>query len=67
MLGKHRGRGVVAVDMSEAGGTLGIRAARTAPIEVTVTATPDRGNARSYKLDRDNALSPVPGLPGVLR
>lgn len=36
MLGKHRGRGVVAVDMSEAGGTLGIRAARTAPIERTV-------------------------------
>ena len=33
----------------------------------TLTATPDRGNARSYKLDRDNALSPVPGLPGVLR
>ncbi|MGW0021618.1 MinD/ParA family ATP-binding protein [Rhodococcus sp. NPDC003382] len=36
MLGKHRGRGVVTVDMSEAGGTLGIRAARTAPVERTV-------------------------------
>ncbi|MBC2586929.1 AAA family ATPase [Rhodococcus aetherivorans] len=36
MLGKHRGRGVVAVDMSEAGGTLGIRAARTAAVERTV-------------------------------
>lgn len=33
----------------------------------TVTATPDRGSARTYQLDRDNALSPMPGLPGVLR
>ena len=33
----------------------------------TVSAAPDKGSARSYDLDRDNALSPVPGLPGVLR
>jgi len=32
-----------------------------------VTATPDKGNPRTYRLDRDNALSPMPGLPGVLR
>lgn len=33
----------------------------------TVTATPERGSGRRYTLDRDNALSPMPGLPGVLR
>lgn len=32
-----------------------------------LTTTPDKGNARTWKLDRDNALSPVPGLAGVLR
>lgn len=34
----------------------------------TITAAAnDGGNARSYELDRNSALSPVPGLPGVLR
>ena len=33
----------------------------------TVRATPEKGSSRSYDLDRDNALSPVPGLAGVLR
>jgi hypothetical protein len=33
----------------------------------TVLATPEKGKQRRYDLDRDNALSPVPGLPGVLR
>ena len=33
----------------------------------SVSAAPGNDSARSYKLDRDNALSPVPGLPGVLR
>ncbi len=28
---------------------------------------PDAGNARSYKIERNSRLSPVPGLPGVLR
>lgn len=32
-----------------------------------LTTTPDKGSARTWKLDRDNALSPVPGLAGVLR
>jgi hypothetical protein len=33
----------------------------------SVRATPDKGSQRTWELDRDNALSPVPGLPGVLR
>jgi hypothetical protein len=33
----------------------------------SVRAAPEKGSARGYELDRDNALSPVPGLPGVLR
>lgn len=30
-------------------------------------APDDRGRARSYAITRDGTLSPVPGLPGVLR
>lgn len=30
-------------------------------------ATPDKGNPRTFRLSRDSALSPTPGLPGVLR
>lgn len=33
----------------------------------TVDAGPEDGSSRSYKLERKSALSPVPGLPGVLR
>ncbi|HEY5612252.1 MAG TPA: LEA type 2 family protein [Lysobacter sp.] len=33
----------------------------------TLDATPDEGNRRSFKLERTSALSPAPGLPGVLR
>lgn len=34
----------------------------------TLSAVPtDRGNPRDYTVSRDGALSPVPGLPGVLR
>ena len=33
----------------------------------TVDAGPEDGNSRSYKIERKSALSPVPGLPGVLR
>jgi len=36
--------------------------------EGTINAAPaDRGKARDYKVKRDSQLSPVPGLPGVLR
>ena len=33
----------------------------------TVDAGPEDGKSRSYKIERKSALSPVPGLPGVLR
>lgn len=34
----------------------------------TIDAAPeDRGSARSYEIKRSSRLSPVPGLPGVLR
>lgn len=37
-------------------------------IEGTVDAAPtDRGKVRDYTIKRDSRLSPVPGLPGVLR
>ncbi|NYZ62702.1 LEA type 2 family protein [Luteimonas deserti] len=37
-------------------------------IEGSLRAAPeDRGNARDYRVRRESALSPVPGLPGVLR
>lgn len=37
-------------------------------LEGTVDAAPtDRGKVRDYKVKRDSRLSPVPGLPGVLR
>ena len=32
-----------------------------------VDAAPEDGNVRSYAIERSSALSPVPGLPGVLR
>ena len=33
----------------------------------TVSATPDAGKVRDFDITRDSALSPTPGLPGVLR
>lgn len=33
----------------------------------TVDATPDDARQRSFRIDRSSALSPAPGLPGVLR
>lgn len=37
-------------------------------IEGTLRAAPDdRGSARDYRILRDSTLSPVPGLPGVMR
>lgn len=35
--------------------------------EGTLQAAPEDGKVRSYKLKRNSSLSPVPGLPGVLR
>lgn len=32
-----------------------------------LTAIPDAGNARDFDISRNSALSPAPGLPGVLR
>jgi hypothetical protein len=37
-------------------------------LEGTLTAAPaDRGGSQRYEVERRSALSPVPGLPGVLR
>jgi len=36
-------------------------------LEGTIAATPEGKSQRSFDFKRDNALSPVPGLPGVLR
>jgi hypothetical protein len=36
-------------------------------LQGSITATPDKGSARTFQFKRDNALAPVPGLPGVLR
>lgn len=33
----------------------------------SVDAAPEDGKSRTYKIKRDSALTPVPGLPGVLR
>lgn len=33
----------------------------------TLDATPDEGKRRSFDVERTSALSPAPGLPGVLR
>ena len=34
----------------------------------TIAATPEGDGApRTFRIDRDNTLSPAPGLPGVLR
>lgn len=36
-------------------------------LEGSITATPEKGGPRTFQFKRDNALAPVPGLPGVLR
>ncbi len=33
----------------------------------SLDVTPDKGNSRNYKIERTSSLTPVPGLPGVLR
>lgn len=36
-------------------------------LQGSLAATPENGGMRTFQFKRDNALSPVPGLPGVLR
>jgi len=36
-------------------------------LDGTLAAAPEKGGVRTFKLKRDNALNPVPGLAGVLR
>jgi hypothetical protein len=36
-------------------------------LQGSLVAAPEDGSARTYQIKRDNALSPVPGLSGVLR
>jgi hypothetical protein len=36
-------------------------------LEGTVDAAPEKAGAHTYRIKRDNALSPVPGISGVLR
>jgi len=36
-------------------------------LEGTLDAAPENGSVHSYKMKRNNALSPVPGIAGVLR
>lgn len=36
-------------------------------LDGSLDARPEKGSLHSYKLKRDNALSPVPGVAGVLR
>lgn len=36
-------------------------------LEGTLSAAPEKGGPRDYKVKRDNSLNPVPGLAGVLR
>jgi len=36
-------------------------------LEGTLTATPDEARQREFEMERRSALSPAPGLPGVMR
>ena len=36
-------------------------------LEGTLTATPDESRQREFEMERRSALSPAPGLPGVMR
>ncbi|QSX75178.1 LEA type 2 family protein [Lysobacter arenosi] len=46
-----------------------LAAGRSLAYELTghIDATPDQGKLRSFEVERSSALSPAPGLPGVLR
>ncbi len=36
-------------------------------LQGTMTATPNEGRQREFEMERRSALSPAPGLPGVMR
>jgi hypothetical protein len=36
-------------------------------VDGTISATPTGSGQRTFKVERDNRLNPVPGLPGVMR
>ena len=36
-------------------------------LQGTLVAAPEKGGTKEYEVERDNALSPVPGVTGVLR
>ena len=36
-------------------------------LQGTLVAAPEKGGTKEYEVERDNALSPVPGIAGVLR
>ncbi len=48
-------------------GTLADRRSLSYRLQGTVTASAEDRKAREYDVKRDSALSPVPGLPGVMR
>jgi len=48
-------------------GTLADRRSLPYRLEGTVTAAAEDRKPREYDIERDSALSPVPGLPGVMR
>ena len=47
--------------------TLAARRSVAYTLKGNVDAAPEDGSVRSYAIERSSALSPVPGLPGVLR
>lgn len=48
-------------------GALGDRRSVSYRLEGSLQAVPENKGSRSFDIKRDSALSPVPGLPGVLR
>ena len=48
-------------------GTLADRRSLNYTLEGTIDAAPKDHRAHTYRIKRNSALSPVPGLPGVLR
>lgn len=55
------GAKIAIADALARGGSIGYE------LKCTITATPEDGKQRVFEFERDNALAPVPGLPGVLR
>lgn len=46
---------------------LAARRSVTYALDGEVSATPEDGSTRTFDIERESALTPVPGLPGVLR